>query len=62
MGLADVFNSIQNEPAGQQAFGSGSGGISPLKMALLGLLAYKAIKSFSGGQWASSVAVPQGPF
>jgi hypothetical protein len=50
MGLADILNSMQNEPSGQRAFGSGGGGISPLKMALLGLLAYKAIKSFSGGQ------------
>ena len=56
MGLADVLNSMQNEPAGQQAFGSGSGGISPLKMALLGLLAYKAIKSFSGGQASAAPA------
>jgi uncharacterized protein YidB (DUF937 family) len=45
--------------AGQRAFGSGSGGISPLKMALLGLLAYKAIKSFSGGQ-ASGARAGQG--
>jgi uncharacterized protein YidB (DUF937 family) len=50
MGLADVLNSVQNEPGEQRAFGSGSGGMSPLTMALLGLLAYKAIKSFSGGQ------------
>ena len=50
MGLADVLNSVQNEPSGQRASGSGSGGMSPLTMALLGLLAYKAIKSFSGSQ------------
>ena len=49
MGLADVRNSVQNDPSAQRAFGSGGGGMSPLTMALLGLLAYKAIKSFSGG-------------
>jgi uncharacterized protein YidB (DUF937 family) len=58
MGLADVLNSMQNEPGGQQAFGSGSGGMSPLTKALLGLLAYKALKSFSGGQ---ASAAPTGP-
>ena len=56
MGLADILNSMQNEPSGQRAFGSGSGGMSPLKMALLGLLAYKAIKSFSGGQASAAPA------
>jgi hypothetical protein len=45
-----VYYSMQNEPSGQRAYGSGSGGMSPLTMALLGLIAYKAIKSFSGGQ------------
>jgi uncharacterized protein YidB (DUF937 family) len=58
MGLADVLNSMQNDPSEQRAFGSGGGGMSPLTMALLGLLAYKAIKSFSGGQPS---AVPAGP-
>ena len=44
MSLADALNSVQNEPSEQRAFGSGSGGMSPLTMALLGLLAYKAVK------------------
>jgi hypothetical protein len=48
MGLADVLNSVQNEPSEQRAYGYDSGGMSPLTMALLGLLAHKAIKSFSG--------------
>jgi uncharacterized protein YidB (DUF937 family) len=56
MGLVDVLNSMQNEPSGQRASGSGSGGMSPLTMALLGLLAYKAIKSFSGGQPSAAPA------
>jgi hypothetical protein len=61
MGLADVLNSMQNDPSGQRAFGSGGGGMSPLTMALLGLLAYKAIKSFSGGQPSAAPAGPGAP-
>ena len=48
MGLMDVLNGMQNGPRGQTA--PGQGGMSPLTMALLGLLAYKAIKSVSGNQ------------
>src|SRR6185369_7355231 len=61
MGLADILNSVQNEPSEQRAFGSGSSGMSPLTMALLGLLAYKAIKSFSGGQPSAAPARPSAP-
>jgi len=46
MGLMDILNGMQNGPRGQQQqtpAGSG-GGMSPMTMALLGLLAYKAIK------------------
>jgi uncharacterized protein YidB (DUF937 family) len=46
MGLLDVLNGMQNGPGGQRA--PGSGGMSPMTMALLGLLAYKAYKG-SGG-------------
>jgi uncharacterized protein YidB (DUF937 family) len=45
MGLLDVLNGMQNGPGGQRSSG---GGMSPMTMALLGLLAYKALKS-SGG-------------
>ncbi len=41
MGLMDVLNGMQNGPRGQTT--PGQGGMSPLTMALLGLLAYKAI-------------------
>jgi uncharacterized protein YidB (DUF937 family) len=58
MGLLDVLNSMQNGPRGQPAPGSGRGGISPMTMALLGLLAYKAIKSLSSRQPS---AAPAGP-
>ncbi len=50
MGLLDVLNGMQNGPRGQRAPGTASGGMSPMTMALLGLLAYKAIKSFTGNQ------------
>ncbi len=54
MGLMDVLNGMQNGPHGRPAPGStssaSSGGMSPITMAILGLLAYKAIKSFGAGQ------------
>jgi uncharacterized protein YidB (DUF937 family) len=48
MGLMDVLNGMQNGPRGQST--PGQGGMSPLTMALLGLLAFKAIKSVTGSQ------------
>jgi uncharacterized protein YidB (DUF937 family) len=47
MGLRDVLIGIQNGPRGarESSSGGGGGGISPLVLALLGLLAYKAFKS-----------------
>jgi uncharacterized protein YidB (DUF937 family) len=55
MGLLDILNGMQNGPRGrpQAGSGSGSGGMSPLTMALLGLLAYKALKHFGGSQSAA---------
>jgi len=52
MGLMDVLNGMQNGPRGDRtsAPSSGSGGMSPMTMAILGLLAYKAIKHFTGNQ------------
>lgn len=46
MGLLDVFTGMRNGPRG---LGGGGGGMSPITMALLGLLAYKAVKGFRGG-------------
>jgi uncharacterized protein YidB (DUF937 family) len=57
MGLMDILNGMQNGPRGQRqpsSPGSG-GGLSPMMMALLGVLAYKALKSF-GGQPAAAGA------
>jgi uncharacterized protein YidB (DUF937 family) len=61
MGLQDILNGMQNGPRGQRQPSSGgnSGGMSPITMALLGLLAYKALKGgglgniFGGGQPAT---------
>jgi uncharacterized protein YidB (DUF937 family) len=53
MGLLDVLNGMQQGPRGQSnpnANASATGGMSPITMALLGLLAYKAVKSVGGSQ------------
>lgn len=52
MGLLDVLNGMQNGPGGQRtpAPASSGGGMSPIAMALMGLLAYKAVKHLTGGQ------------
>jgi uncharacterized protein YidB (DUF937 family) len=50
MGLMDVLNGMQNGPrgpSGPSTSGSG-GGMSPVTMAVIGLIAYKALKSFTG--------------
>jgi len=51
MGLLDVLNGMRNGPRGGQA---SSGGMSPITMAILALLAWKALKHFGsnppGGQ------------
>jgi len=47
MGLLDILNGMQNGPGGARSGApapSSGGGMSPMMMALLGLLAYKAIK------------------
>jgi uncharacterized protein YidB (DUF937 family) len=48
MGLLDILNGMQNGPRGAREpapAGASSGGMSPMMMALLGLLAYKAVQS-----------------
>jgi uncharacterized protein YidB (DUF937 family) len=54
MGLLDVLNGMQNGPRGQRDPNAnpsgGSGGMSPITMAILGLLAYKAVKGLAGSQ------------
>ena len=50
MGLLDILNGMQNGPRGapQSRGAKNQGGMSPLMMALLGLLAYKAMKHMTG--------------
>ncbi|WJR78048.1 YidB family protein [Bradyrhizobium sp. NP1] len=57
MGLLDVLNGMQNGPRGPSTPSSSSqsgGGMSPMTMAILGLLAWKAIKHLTGGQSGAS--------
>ncbi|HEX3341746.1 MAG TPA: YidB family protein [Pseudolabrys sp.] len=68
MGLIDVLNGMQNGPHGQRdpsaSTSSKSGGMSPMTMAILGLLAYKAVKGFAGNQQSTAPAntrIPPGP-
>jgi uncharacterized protein YidB (DUF937 family) len=68
MGLIDILNGMQNGPRGgatppasttQGGSSSSGGGMSPVMMALLGLLAYKAFKGLtSGGQPAAKAPAP----
>jgi uncharacterized protein YidB (DUF937 family) len=58
MGLIDVLNGMQNGPHGQRAPSGSSGGMSPITMAILGVLAFKAIKSFTASQPSVHSASP----
>jgi uncharacterized protein YidB (DUF937 family) len=59
MGLLDVLNGMRNGPGGQTA-SSGKGGMSPITMAILALLAYKGIKHLGGGQGQAPAPTPAG--
>lgn len=61
MGLIDVLNGMQNGPRGQRDPTSSSGGMSPITMAILGLLAYKAVKGMMGTQPSTAPANPRVP-
>jgi uncharacterized protein YidB (DUF937 family) len=56
MGLLDVLNGMQNGPKGPST--PGQGGMSPLTMALLGLLAYKAVRKLTEGSGTIAPASP----
>ncbi len=57
MGLLDVLNGMQQGPRGPSGPASQrEGGMSPITMAILALLAWKAVKHLGGNQ---STAVPQ---
>ena len=69
MSLADIITGMLNGPrggSGHQSSGQGSGsggGMSPITMALLALLAYKALKGFGGSSSAQapSAQAPAAP-
>jgi uncharacterized protein YidB (DUF937 family) len=52
MGLLDILNGMQNGPRGPSTPSAkeDGGGMSPMTMAILALLAWKAMKHFGGGQ------------
>ena len=52
MGLLDVLNGMQNGPRGPSTPSAKNegGGMSPMTMAIMALLAWKAMKHFGGGQ------------
>jgi len=51
MGLLDVLNGMQQGPRGPSGPSApSSGGMSPMTMAILGLLAWKAVKHLTAGQ------------
>ena len=57
MGLLDVLNGMQNGPRGPStpsAQSDSGGGMSPMTMAILALLAWKGIKHFTGNQTGSA--------
>ena len=59
MGLLDVLNGMQQGPRGSSTPGAPSGGgMSPMTMAILGLLAWKAVKHITAGQPGAAPAAP----
>jgi uncharacterized protein YidB (DUF937 family) len=57
MGLLDVLNGMQQGPRGpSNPSAQSDGGMSPITMAILALLAYKAVKHLGGSQPGASPA------
>jgi uncharacterized protein YidB (DUF937 family) len=62
MGLLDVLNGMQQGPRGPSNPGAQSGGgMSPMTMAILALLAYKAVKHLGGSQPGATPAPAPSP-
>jgi uncharacterized protein YidB (DUF937 family) len=62
MGLLDVLNGMQNGPRGpSNPSAQSGGGMSPMTMAILGLLAWKAVKHLTAGQPGATPAPAPGP-
>jgi uncharacterized protein YidB (DUF937 family) len=61
MGLLDVLNGMQNGPRGpSNPSAQSGGGMSPMTMAILGLLAFKAVKHFTSSQPGAAPAPSPG--
>ena len=63
MGLLDVLNGMQHGPRGPSNPGapSSGGGMSPMTMAILGLLAWKAVKHLTASQSGAGPAPAPSP-
>jgi uncharacterized protein YidB (DUF937 family) len=63
MGLLDVLNGMQNGPRGPSDPNAPSegGGMSPMTMAILAVLGYKALKHFTGSQPEANPSAPPAP-
>ena len=64
MGLLDILNGMQNGPRGPStasAQDQDKGGMSPMTMAILALLAYKAVKHIGGSQPSAAPAPTPAP-
>ncbi len=62
MGLLDILNGMQNGPRGpSNPNAQDKGGMSPITMAILALLAYKAVKHIGGGQAQTAPAPAPAP-
>ena len=60
MGLLDVLNGMQNGPRGpSNPNAQTGGGMSPMTMAILALLAYKAVKHLGGSQPTAAQCTPR---
>ncbi len=59
MGLLDVLNGMQKGPRGSSTPSTQSGGgMSPMTMAILALLAYKAVKHMTGSSASTAAPAP----
>src|SRR5260221_2380181 len=61
MGLLDVLKGMQQGRRGTSNPGAQGGGMSPITMAILALLAYKAVKHFGGSQPGTTPAPAPSP-
>jgi uncharacterized protein YidB (DUF937 family) len=62
MGLLDILNGMQSGPRGpSNPSAQSGGGMSPLTVAILALLAYKAVKHIGGGQPGTAPAPAPSP-